>query len=215
MGRPSTYAPIIATLFEREYIGRDQRRLFPTELGVTVDNLLENNFPSIVDLAFTAVMEKKLDSVEEGEGDWVQILKEFWEPFKQQLDRAEEKIGQIKVEDEPAGVDCEKCGKPMVIKRGRYGKFIACSGYPECKNTMPILEKTGVSCPKCGKGDIVARRSRRGRVFYGCSLSRCDYTVRISPCETVAPMRHSLELQDEPRDTAAQTNLAVIPKTRN
>ncbi|MGI6632129.1 MAG: type I DNA topoisomerase [Bacillota bacterium] len=182
IGRPSTYAPIIATLFEREYIGRDQRRLFPTELGVTVDNLLENNFPSIVDLAFTAVMEKKLDSVEEGEGDWVQILKEFWEPFKQQLDRAEEKIGQIKVEDEPAGVDCEKCGKPMVIKRGRYGKFIACSGYPECKNTMPILEKTGVSCPKCGKGDIVARRSRRGRVFYGCSTyPECDYTSWDKP----------------------------------
>ena len=111
----------------------------------------------------------------------MQILKEFWEPFKQQLDRAEEKIGQIKVEDEPAGVDCEKCGKPMVIKRGRYGSSCLL-GISECKNTMPILEKTGVSCPKCGKGDIVARRSRRGRVFYGCSTyPECDYTSWDKP----------------------------------
>lgn len=182
IGRPSTYAPIIATLFEREYVGRDQRRLFPSELGVTVDKLLTDNFPSIVDLAFTAGMEKKLDSVEEGDGNWTGILREFWEPFKEQLDRAEEEIGRVQVEDEPAGEDCEKCGRPMVIKRGRYGKFVACSGYPECKNTKPILEKTGVTCPKCAQGDIVARRTRKGRVFYGCSkYPDCDYTTWDKP----------------------------------
>ncbi|HHX27546.1 MAG TPA: type I DNA topoisomerase [Firmicutes bacterium] len=182
IGRPSTYAPIIATLFEREYVAREQRRLFATELGITVDKLLTENFPSIVDLAFTAGMEKKLDSVEEGEVDWVAILREFWQPLKEQIDRAEEEIARVKVADEPAGEDCEKCGRPMVIKRGRYGKFIACSGYPECKNTKPILEKTGVTCPKCGKGDIVARRTRKGRVFYGCSqYPNCDYTTWNRP----------------------------------
>jgi DNA topoisomerase-1 len=182
IGRPSTYAPIIATLFEREYIARDQRRLHATELGITVDRLLTENFPSIVDLAFTAGMEKKLDSIEEGEGDWVAILREFWEPFKEQVDRAEEEISRIKIADEPAGEDCDKCGRPMVIKRGRYGKFIACSGYPECKNTKPVLEKTGVKCPKCEKGDIVARRTRKGRVFYGCTeYPACDYTTWARP----------------------------------
>jgi DNA topoisomerase-1 len=182
IGRPSTYAPIIATLFEREYIARSERRLFATELGVTVDKLLTENFPSIVDLAFTAGMEKKLDSVEEGEGDWVLILREFWEPLKERIDRAEEEISRVKVADEPAGEDCDKCGRPMVVKRGRYGKFIACSGYPECKNTKPILEKTGVKCPKCGNGEIVARRTRKGRVFYGCTeYPACDYTLWDRP----------------------------------
>lgn len=182
IGRPSTYAPIIATLFEREYIARDQKRLYSTELGKTVDRLLTENFPSIVDLAFTAEMEKKLDSIEEGEGDWVQILREFWEPFKKQVDQAEEQLSKVQLADEPAGETCEKCGRPMVIKRGRYGKFIACSGYPECKNTKPIVEKTGVKCPRCGRGEIVARRTRKGRVFYGCTeYPGCDYTTWDRP----------------------------------
>ncbi len=182
IGRPSTYAPIIATLFEREYIARSERRLYATELGVTVDKLLTENFPSIVDLAFTAGMEKKLDSVEEGEEDWVLIVREFWEPLKEKIDRAEEEIARVKVADEPAGENCEKCGRPMVVKRGRYGKFIACSGYPDCKNTKPILEKTGVKCPKCGKGDLVARRTRRGGIFYGCTeYPDCDYTLWDRP----------------------------------
>lgn len=182
IGRPSTYAPIIATLFEREYIAREQKRLFATELGITVDRLLTENFPSIVDLAFTADMEKKLDAIEEGEGDWISILREFWEPFKEQVDRAEEELARIKIADEPAGEDCDKCGRPMVVKRGRYGKFIACSGYPECKNTKPVLEKTGVKCPKCEKGDIVVRRTRKGRVFYGCTeYPACDYTTWARP----------------------------------
>ena len=175
IGRPSTYAPIIATLFEREYIERDGRRIRPTSLGVLTDTLLAQNFPSVVDLKFTALMEKKLDAIEEGEADWVEVLREFWGPFKAQVDRAEEQVGRLKLEDEPTGEVCDKCGRPMVVKYGRFGKFLACSGYPECKNTKPLLEKTGAVCPKCG-GDIVARRGKGGRTFYGCAnYPSCDF----------------------------------------
>ncbi|MEX0974460.1 MAG: type I DNA topoisomerase [Bacillota bacterium] len=175
IGRPSTYAPIIATLFDREYIGRETRRLFPTDLGVLVDTLLTEYFPSVVDLRFTAGMEKRLDSVEEGEENWVTVIREFWEPFKDQVEKAEKQVGRLKVEDEPAGETCPKCGRPMVIKHGRFGRFIACSGYPECKTTKPLLAKTGALCPKCG-GDIVARRTKRGRTFYGCAnYPTCDF----------------------------------------
>ncbi len=181
IGRPSTYAPIIATLFERDYAGREARRLFPTDLGFLVDTLLTENFPSVVDLSFTAEMEKKLDSVEEGQGDWVSVLREFWVPFRIQVEKAEKEVGRMKVQDEPAGETCEKCGRPMVIKRGRFGRFIACSGYPQCKNTKPLLEKTGAVCPKCG-GDVVVRRSKRGRAFFGCAgYPACDFITWERP----------------------------------
>jgi len=175
IGRPSTYAPTIATLFEREYLGREGRRLYPTDLGVLVDTLVAENFPSVVDLGFTATMEQQLDFVEEGEVNWVQVVREFWEPFKGQVEKAEKQVGKLNVPDEPAGEDCPKCGRPMVIKRGRFGRFIACSGYPECKTTKPLLDKTGAVCPKCGS-EIVARRSKSGRTFYGCSgYPSCDF----------------------------------------
>lgn len=181
IGRPSTYATIIATIIEREYVDREAKRLYPTDLGVLVDKLLAENFPSVVDLKFTAAMEKELDSVEEGDSNWVSVVRGFWEPFKGQVEKAEKEVDRLKVADEPAGEVCEKCGRPMVIKRGRYGRFIACSGYPECKNTKPLLEKTGAVCPRCG-GDIVQRRSRQGRVFYGCSnYPSCDFTTWGKP----------------------------------
>ena len=181
IGRPSTYAPIIGTLFEREYVGREARRLFPTEMGTLVDTLLAEHFPSVVDLKFTADMEKRLDSVEEGATTWVSVVREFWEPFKSQIDQAEKEVGRLKTPDEPAGITCEKCGRPMVIRRGRYGKFIACSGYPECKNTKPLAEKTGAVCPRCG-GDIVARHTKRGRAFYGCAkFPACDFVTWDKP----------------------------------
>ncbi len=175
IGRPSTYAPIIATLIEREYVNREKRRLLPTELGRLVDMILRQNFPSIVDTGFTAEMEKKLDAIEEGASKWNEVIGDFWGPFKEQIEKAESELERVQIQDEPAGVDCDKCGRPMVIKRSRYGKFIACSGYPECKNTKPFLEKTGALCPKC-KGDIVVRRSRKGRIFYGCAnYPNCDF----------------------------------------
>ncbi|MGI6620431.1 MAG: type I DNA topoisomerase [Bacillota bacterium] len=175
IGRPSTYAPIIATLTEREYVFREKRRLVPTELGRLVDSILREHFPSIVDVGFTADMEKQLDAIEEGASGWVEVIEEFWKPFSKQLEEAEEQIERVKLQDELAGVDCDKCGRPMVIKRSRYGKFIACSGYPECKNTKPFVERTGALCPRC-KGDIVVRRSRKGRVFFGCiNYPECDF----------------------------------------
>jgi len=181
IGRPSTYAPIIATLFEREYVTQEKRRLLPTELGRLVDMLLRENFPSIVDVGFTAEMEKKLDSIEEGSIEWAEVLKGFWEPFKLQVEKAEKELGRLKIQDEPAGINCERCGRPMVIKRSRYGKFIACSGYPECKNTKPFAERAGVACPKCG-GEILVRRSKKGRVFYGCeNYPSCDFVTWHRP----------------------------------
>lgn len=181
IGRPSTYAPIIATLFEREYIYQEKRKLIPSELGRLVDMLLSSNFPSVVDVGFTAQMEKRLDSIEEGNEEWTQVLKELWEPFKEQVEKAERELKRVEMEDEPAGVTCEKCGRPMVIKKGRYGKFIACSGYPECKNTKPLVEKAGVKCPKCG-GEIVVRHSKKGRVFYGCeNYPECDFSTWYRP----------------------------------
>lgn len=181
IGRPSTYAPIIATLTEREYVVREKRRLVPTELGRLVDSILREHFPSIVDVGFTADMEKRLDAIEAGSSRWEQVIGEFWEPFKEQLEKAEQQIQRVKLQDELAGEDCEKCGRPMVIKRSRYGKFIACSGYPECKSTKPYVERTGALCPRC-KGDIVVRRSRKGRVFYGClNYPDCDFVSWSRP----------------------------------
>ncbi len=181
IGRPSTYAPIIATLTERDYVNRERRRLIPTELGRLVDSILRKHFSSIVDVGFTAEMEKKLDAIEEGLSRWNQVIDEFWKPFSKQIEEAEESIERVKIQDEPAGVDCDKCGRPMVVKRSRYGKFIACSGYPDCKNTKPFLEKTGALCPRC-RGDIVVRRSRKGRVFFGCSnYPKCDFVSWYRP----------------------------------
>lgn len=181
IGRPSTYAPIIATLFEREYIERDGKRLVPTELGKLVDQILRQNFPSVVDLNFTAEMEQKLDEIEEGRLNWQSVVGEFWRPFKEQIEKAEKMVERVELPEEATDEVCEKCGRPMVIKRGRYGKFLACSGYPECKNTRPLVEKAGVWCPKCG-GDVVTRKSKRGRVFWGCiNYPKCEFVTWNQP----------------------------------
>lgn len=168
IGRPSTYAPIVSTLTERKYVGREKKALKPTELGFLVNDLMEEYFKDIVDAGFTANMENRLDDVEVGSQKWKDLISEFYGPFKKELDVADSAIEKIVVEDVPTGELCELCGKPMVIKAGRFGDFIACSGYPECKNTKPIIKTIGVKCPNCGK-DIVARKSKRGRLFYGCS----------------------------------------------
>ena len=181
IGRPSTYAPTIATLSLREYIAKEGKHVYPTELGFLVDGLLVENFPAVVDLKFTAEMERKLDSVEDGAIGWNSVVQEFWEPISEQVKRVDKEVERVEVQSEPAGEDCEKCGRPMVIKRGRFGRFIACSGYPECKNTKPLLEKAGVKCPKCGE-DMVVRRSKRGRVFYGCQgYPKCDFVTWNRP----------------------------------
>ena len=168
IGRPSTYAPIVATLTERRYVKKDKKSLVPTELGFIVTDMMSEYFKEIVDADFTAQMEQRLDDVEVENVPWKDVIRDFYKNFKEELEKADAEIERVDIEPEPTGELCEKCGKPMVKKHGRFGTFAACSGYPECKNTKPIVETIGVSCPVCGK-DIVQKRGRSGRIFYGCS----------------------------------------------
>ncbi|WP_303857134.1 type I DNA topoisomerase [Aminicella lysinilytica] len=195
IGRPSTYAPIVATLSDRKYIKKEKKSLVPTELGFLVTGLMEEYFKEIVDVNFTADMEDKLDDVEAKGLEWKSIIRDFYGPFKKELEVADNAIEKVVVEDRPTGEMCELCGKPLVIKTGRFGEFIACSGYPECKNTKPIVKTVGVKCPKCGK-DIVERHSRRGRVFYGCSgYPDCDQSYWYKPVDKKCPKCGSLLLE--------------------
>lgn len=200
IGRPSTYAPIVSTLTERKYVGREKKALKPTELGFLVNDLMEEYFKDIVDAGFTANMENRLDDVEVGSQKWKDLISEFYGPFKKELDIADSAIEKIVVEDVPTGELCELCGKPMVIKAGRFGDFIACSGYPECKNTKPIIKTIGVKCPNCGK-DIVARKSKRGRLFYGCSgYPECKTVFWNKPTNKRCPECNSILLEKKTKN---------------
>ena len=200
IGRPSTYAPIVSTLTERKYVGREKKALKPTELGFLVNDLMEEYFKDIVDAGFTANMENRLDDVEVGSQKWKDLISEFYGPFKKELDIADSAIEKIVVEDVPTGELCELCGKPMVIKAGRFGDFIACSGYPECKNTKPIIKTIGVKCPNCGK-DIVARKSKRGRIFYGCSgYPDCKTVFWNKPTDKRCPECNSILLEKKTKN---------------
>jgi DNA topoisomerase-1 len=207
IGRPSTYAPTIATLLDRNYVEKEQNRLVPTILGITVTDLLTEYFADVMDLDFTARMEDELDDVSEGEREWVPMLREFYDPFEKALEAAQENMPRVKLEEETAEV-CDNCGKPMVIKTGRFGRFIACTGFPECRTTKPLLQKTGVPCPKCG-GDIVERRSRgRRRPFYGCSrFPDCDFIMNRRPVANPCPECGSLMVEDG-RDQVSCTSCA-------
>ncbi len=188
IGRPSTYAPTIGTLLDRNYVEKEQNRLIPTTLGTTVTDLLAEYFKTVMDLDFTARMEDELDEVSQGEREWVPMLREFYGPFEQALETAQENMPRVKIEEETDEI-CDNCGKPMVIKTGRFGKFIACTGFPECKTTKPILNKVGVACPECG-GDIVERkrRGRGGRPFYGCSkYPECELILNQRPVADPCP----------------------------
>lgn len=167
IGRPSTYAPIITTILARGYIEKEKKFLLPTELGRIVNDLMKNNFSDIVNAQFTAQMEDRLDDVEEGTKKWVDLMREFYAPFAKTLKEAESAIGQIDIADEVTDIKCEKCGRNMVIKNGRYGKFLACPGFPECRNTRPVLEEAGVSCPKCA-GKVLIKKTRKNRKYLGC-----------------------------------------------
>lgn len=178
VGRPSTYAPTLETIQKRYYVKLAQKRFEPTELGEIVNQLIEDFFPQIIDIHFTAEMENSLDAVEEGKEEWVKVIDQFYRPFEKELISAEEKIEKIQIKDEPAGFDCELCGSPMVIKLGRYGKFYACSNFPECRNTKAIVKEIGVACPSCHQGQIIERKSKKNRIFYGCN--------RYPDCEFVS-----------------------------
>jgi DNA topoisomerase-1 len=185
IGRPSTYAPTIETIKKRGYVHSHQRRLVPTEVGRMVTDLLVEHFPEIVDVDFTARVEDDLDHVEEGRADWLQVLRDFYGPFEKTLERAEARIPVIEIPEVEIGEPCPQCGRPLVRKHGRFGEFIACSGYPECRYTRPV--GIGVTCPRCG-GEIVARRTKRGRTFYGCgNYPACTFTSWDRPSERPCP----------------------------
>ena len=187
IGRPSTYAPIIETIIKRAYVVREKKQFYPTELGDIVVAMLKKHFHDIIDVQFTAGLEEKLDKIEDGEQDWVEVLDNFYQPFSRTLEKAEEEIGHVKVPDEVTEEVCEQCGRNLVIKIGRYGKFLACPGFPECRNTKPLLEPVGVNCPRCA-GELVARRSKKGRKFFGCSrFPECDFVTWDQPAKVKCP----------------------------
>ncbi|HHV60667.1 MAG TPA: type I DNA topoisomerase [Clostridiaceae bacterium] len=175
IGRPSTYAPVITTIISRGYVEKDKKILYPTELGKIVTDIMKEYFKDIVDVDFTARMEKDLDDVEEGHKDWVQMMREFYPAFEDVLKEAESKLEKVELPVEETDIKCEKCGRNMVIKMGRFGKFLACPGFPECRNAKPILEEAGVDCPKCG-GKVIIKKTKKGRKYIGCENNpKCDF----------------------------------------
>lgn len=182
VGRPSTYAPTLETIQRRYYVKLQSKRFEPTELGDIVNTMIVEFFPQIVDIHFTAEMEQQLDHVEEGKENWVGVIDRFYKPFAIEVEKAEEGIEKIQIKDEPAGFDCELCGHPMVIKLGRYGKFYACSNFPECRNTKAIVKEIGVTCPTCKKGNVIERKSKKNRLFYGCDkYPECEFVSWDKP----------------------------------
>lgn len=189
IGRPSTYAPTISTILDRHYVEFEQKQLKPTPLGDTITEVLEDHFNHIVDVKFTAKMEDNLDKIEEGKEEWVEVLRDFYSDFSKTLDRAEKEMDgkRVKVPDEPTDQVCELCGKPMVIKIGPYGKFLGCSGFPDCKNTKRIVNETGGLCPKCG-GKMLAKKSKKGKPFFGCeNYKDCNYMTWDTPIAEECP----------------------------
>lgn len=187
IGRPSTYAPIISTIQNRGYVAKEDKRLLPTQIGFTVNDLLVQWFPEIVDVKFTANMEAELDEVADGEREWHAVMHEFWHEFAPQLDAAEAEMPNVKQGPEYVGRDCPNCGKPLLFRYGRYGKFVACSGFPDCRHTEPWFESIGVKCPKDG-GELVERKTKKGRMFYGCNnYPACDFTSWKKPLPQPCP----------------------------
>ncbi|KON89101.1 DNA topoisomerase I [Sporosarcina globispora] len=193
IGRPSTFAPTLDTIQKRGYVALDNKRFVPTELGEIVHELMMEFFPEILDIEFTAKMEKDLDYVEEGKVNWVQIIDDFYGDFEKRLEKAEKEMQEVEIKDEPAGEDCEQCGSPMVFKMGRYGKFMACSNFPDCRNTKPIVKDIGVKCPKCKEGNIIERKSKKRRIFYGCDrFPECDFISWDKPLPRSCPKCENL-----------------------
>ena len=206
IGRPSTYAATVATLQTRYYVEMQEKRLRPTDLGRVVNDLLVEHFPAIFDIGFTSRLEEELDEIAAGERPWVPVLQAFYGPFAESVEAAEGSVGRVKVQDEPTDEVCENCGKPMVIKLGRFGKFMACTGFPECKTTRNIAQGTGVTCPKCQQHEIVVKRARKGgRVFYGCNgYPACDFTLWDRPLPTPCPSCGGLMVEAGKRGSGAK-----------
>ena len=192
IGRPSTYSPTISTILERGYVRREKKQLVPTELGFIVTQLMKDNFKDIVDVKFTADMESKLDLIKDGEQEWTEVVREFYGPFEDSVEKASATIEKVVVPDEVSDVQCEKCGAMMVYKMGRFGKFLACPNFPECRNTKAIVEKIDVPCPKCGAA-LIKRKSKRGKPFYGCErYPECDFVSWDKPAKEKCPQCGSM-----------------------
>ncbi len=188
IGRPSTYAPTIGTLQARSYVAVEEKKLVPTELGMVVNDLLVEHFPNIFDVGFTSKLEEELDEIATGDRSWVPTMHEFYGPFTATLQQAEKTMERVRIKDEPSDEVCDKCSRPMVIKLGKFGKFLACSGFPECRNSKPLLQKIGVICPNCKEGEIVERRSKKGRAFFGCErYPACDFVAWNKPVNEPCP----------------------------
>ena len=187
IGRPSTYAPTISTIITRRYVAKENKNLYMTELGEVVNNIMKQSFASIVDVNFTAYMEGLLDMIAEGKVEWKSVISNFYPDLKEAVEKAEKELETVKIEDEVTDVVCEECGRNMVIKYGPHGKFLACPGFPECRNTKPYLEKIGVPCPVCGK-DVVIRKTKKGRKYYGCENNpECDFMSWQKPSKEKCP----------------------------
>ena len=182
IGRPSTYSPTIQTILERNYIKKDGKKLVPTELGILTLELLTNYFKSLIDIPFSAELESELDEVADNKLEKNEVLEKFFTPFSSALAVAEKEMPIIEMPVEVSDVQCDKCGRMMVYKHGRFGTFLACPGFPDCRNTKPVLKKTGIKCPKCEQGEIIERKTKRGRIFYGCErYPDCDFTTWDKP----------------------------------
>jgi len=214
IGRPSTYAPILETIKKRNYVEKERGRLLPTEIGEKVNELLVQNFPDIFNVRFTASMEEKLDEIARGRQKWVPMIKAFYNPFIRKLERAEKKIAKVSLEEKTDKV-CPVCGSPLVIKYSRFGKFYACSNFPKCRHTEPFLKKTGLKCPKCQKGDIVEKKTKKGRVFYSCSRwPKCDFALWDNPTGESCPRCGSI-LVEKGRYIQCSNPKCGYKKTRN
>jgi DNA topoisomerase-1 len=193
IGRPSTYATIISTIQDRNYVELVEKKFHPTELGFIVTDQLVKHFPAIMDIEFTAGVETKLDKVEEGHLDWVALLSEFYGPFEKDLEAAQEQMDRVKIQPKESDEVCPNCGRKMLIREGRFGEFLGCSGYPECKTTMPIIKKMDMKCPVCGEGDVVEKVSRKKKVFYGCNrYPQCAFVTWDKPTNKRCPKCNGL-----------------------
>ena len=216
IGRPSTYSPTITTILERRYIEKIQKQLAPTELGKIVNKLLTENFADIINVEFTAKIENEFDEIAEGKEEWKKMIREFYKPFETELEKAEQNLEHVKLVDEVSDVVCDKCGKMMVYKFGRYGKFLACSGFPECRNTKPIIETIDVPCPKCG-GVVQVRKTKRKRNYYICENNpeSCDYISwnKPKPGEKWNPEEaEEVKKETEKKSSATKTKKTTAKK---
>jgi DNA topoisomerase-1 len=195
IGRPSTYAPTITTILARRYVSKEEKNLYMTEMGEVVNDMMKKAFPSIVDPGFTANLESLLDGVAEGTVRWKTVIENFYPDLDEAVKTAEKELAEVKIADEETDEICDKCGRRMVIKYGPHGKFLACPGFPECRNTKPYFEKIGIACPKCGK-DIVVKKTKKGRKYYGCMGNPdCDFMVWQKPSPVRCPECGSLMLE--------------------